>query len=142
LRLWAAAGVLLAATVRRVDVLLPAASSPSHFAWVVEPRLAQAFIGAGYVFRTASSSCSSSSPATGCTSAGRLWGNLAFTGTLLLATLWHADEMNWRFLVAHLWIVFYTFEPITMIFSAPLDRRGRTAHLSPAAPSCPGSAAS
>ncbi len=91
---------------------------PSHFAWVVEPRLAQAFIGAGYVFRTFFFLQFVFE---------RDWrklrwtpsGNLVFTGTLLLATIWRADQMNWRFLVAHLWIILYTIEPVSMFFMIP-----------------------
>jgi hypothetical protein len=42
-----------------------------------------------------------------------------FTATLLVATIWHAEEVNWRFLVAHLWIILYTFEPESMFFLIP-----------------------
>lgn len=132
LRLWGVVGAAVAALFAVWMFFFPSLV-PSHFAWVVEPRLAQAFIGAGYIFRTAFF--------LQFVFAGNwlhirwtFWGNLAFTGTLLLATLWHADEMNWRFLFAHLWILFYTFEPIAMIFSAPLDHESRTAHLSSGGP--------
>ena len=135
LRPWAAAGVLLAATFAVWMFFFPR-FIPTHFAWVVEPRLAQVFIGAGYVFRTFFF-LQFILARNWLHVRWTLWGNLAFTGTLLLATLWHADEMNWRFLVAHLWIVFYTFEPITMIFAAPWSDEARHAHLTSGGPILP-----
>jgi len=132
LRLWGVVGAAVAALFAVWMFFFPSLVS-SHFAWVVEPRLAQAFIGAGYLFRTAFF-LQFVFARNWLHIRWTFWGNLAFTGTLLLATLWHADEMNWRFLVAHLWILFYTFEPITMIFSAPLDHESRTAHLSSGGP--------
>jgi hypothetical protein len=91
------------------------------FAWDVHPRLAQAFIGAGYVFRTAFFLS---------VALGRdwtrlrwiFWGNLAFTGALLLATFWHAEEFNWnpdQTWVGHLWLILYIFEPVTMLYMIP-----------------------
>ena len=44
-----------------------------------------------------------------------MWGNLAFTGTLLLATFWHIDEFNWSQFTpptAHIWVILYIFEPV------------------------------
>jgi hypothetical protein len=94
---------------------------PTHFAWDVQPRYAQAFIGAGYIFRTAFFLV-----------AARqrdwlglrwmVWGNLAFTGTLLLATFWHIDEFLWPQFVpptAHIWVILYVFEPVTMLYLIP-----------------------
>lgn len=135
MRLWGLVGAAVAALFALWMFFFPSLI-PGRFAWVVEPRLAQVFIGAGYVFRTffflqfvvASNWLRIR---------WTFWGNLAFTGTLLLATLWHADQMNWRFLVAHLWIIFYTFEPITMIFSAPMDEQARRAHLTSGGPILP-----
>ena len=92
-----------------------------YFAWNVQPRYAQAFIGAGYVFRTAFFINAAREPA---------WfrwrwivlGNLVFTGTLLFATYWHADEFKWNPFqtpVAHLWIVLYIFEPVSLLYLIP-----------------------
>ncbi|HEV8490226.1 MAG TPA: hypothetical protein VGQ58_10610 [Candidatus Limnocylindrales bacterium] len=94
---------------------------PDYFAWDVQPRFAQAFIGAGYVFRTAFF-----------LNAARerrwirlrwiVWGNLVFTGILLFATYWHAPEFNWNPFqtpLAHIWIVLYIFEPIVMLYLMP-----------------------
>ena len=116
-RLWGAVGALFAALFALWMFFFPSLI-PSHFAWVVEPRLAQAFIGAGYVFRTfffllfvfeKDWRKLRWTP----------WGNLVFTATLLLATIWHAEEVNWRFLVAHLWVILYTLEPVSMFFLIP-----------------------
>ncbi len=132
LRLWGVVGAAVAGLFAVWMFFFPSLI-PTHFAWVAEPRLAQAFIGAGYVFRTVFF-LQFVFARNWLHIRWTFWGNLAFTGTLLLATLWHADEMNWRFLVAHLWILFYTFEPITMIFTAPLDPQARTAHLTSGGP--------
>ena len=51
-----------------------------------------------------------------------VWGNLAFTGTLLLATFWHIDEFNWSQFTpptAHIWVILYIFEPVVMIYLIP-----------------------
>ena len=83
--------------------------------------MAQAFIGAGYVFRTMFFLS---------VALGRDWtrlrwmffGNLAFTGTLLLATFWHAGEFNWdpaQTPLAHIWLILYIFEPVTMLYMVP-----------------------
>lgn len=94
---------------------------PTHFAWNVQPRYAQAFIGAGYVFRTAFFLYVARQP-----DWSRLrwivWGNLAFTGVLLLATFWHIDEFLWPQFVpptAHIWVILYVFEPVTMLYLIP-----------------------
>ena len=99
-------------------------SIAEKFAWDVHPRMAQAFIGAGYVFRTAFFLS---------VAFGRdwtrlrwmFWGNLAFTGTLLLATFWHAGEFNWdpaQTPVAHLWLILYIFEPVDDALHGPARR--------------------
>jgi hypothetical protein len=47
------------------------------------------------------------------------YGNLLFTGALLIATIWHAPEVRWLSVVAHIWILFYTAEPLIMHFAIP-----------------------
>jgi len=102
-----------------------------YFAWDVHPRYAQAFVGAGYIFRTAFF-----------LNAAReqdwrklrwiLWGNLAFTGTLLFATYWHLQEFHWNPFetpLAHIWIVLYVFEPVTMLYLSILFIWGNPAFL-------------
>ena len=92
------------------------------FAWDVRPRLAQAFIGGGYIFRTAFFLFAASE------SDWRklrwiVWGNLAFTGTLLLATYWHMGEFHWDIEhvtpFAHIWLILYVFEPVVMLYLIP-----------------------
>jgi hypothetical protein len=131
-RMWGAMGAFFAAVFALWMFFFPDLI-PSHFAWAVEPRLAQAFIGAGYVFRT-------------CffllfvferqwrKLRWTPWGNLVFTATLLLATVWHADEVNWRFIVAHLWVVLYTAEPVTMFFMLPRDNARQEVPLTTSGP--------
>jgi hypothetical protein len=92
-----------------------------RFAWDITPHYAMAFIGAGYVFRTAFF-LNAAREGDWIRLRWIVWGNLVFTGTLLLATYWHADEFNWNPLqtpVAHLWIVLYIFEPVTMLYLIP-----------------------
>jgi hypothetical protein len=104
---------------------------PHYFAWDVEPRYAQAFIGAGYVFRTAFF-INALREANWVRLRWILWGNLVFTGTLLFATYLHAAEFHWNPFqtpVAHLWIVLYIFEPLTLLYLIP---RGTLGALAPA----------
>jgi hypothetical protein len=45
-----------------------------------------------------------------------------FTGILLFATYWHADEFHWNPFetpLAHIWIVLYIFEPVVMLYLIP-----------------------
>ena len=135
MRIWGVIGAAVAALFAVWMLFFPQLVAP-FFAWVAEPRLTQVFIGAGYIFRTVFF--------LGFVFGGNwlrmrwaFWGNLAFTGTLLLATLWHAEEMSWRYLVAHLWIIFYTFEPVSMIFLAPMDAATRALHLHSGGPMLP-----
>lgn len=96
-------------------------SIAEKFAWDVHPRLAQAFIGAGYVFRT----CFFLAIAFGrdwLKLRWAIWGNLVFTGVLLLATFWHAPEFNWnpsQTIAGHFWVILYVFEPVTMLYLIP-----------------------
>lgn len=96
-------------------------SIPTLFAWDVQPRLAQVFIAAGYIFRTAFF-LSVAFQRDWTRLRWMFWGNLVFTGTLLLATYWHIDEFNWppsQTLLAHLWLVLYIFEPVAMLYMVP-----------------------
>jgi hypothetical protein len=122
LRLWGLIGALVAAAFSIWMFFFPQ-YIPAQFAWDVQPRMAQAFIGAGYLYRTYFFLLF-----VFVQDYRKLrWayiGNLFFTGALLLATLWHAQEMHWLTIAAHLWIVFYTLEPVIMHFSVP---RGQAA---------------
>lgn len=120
LRLWGLVGALVAAAFAVWMYFFPQ-MVPEHFAWNVQPRMAQIFVGAGYVFRTFFFLLF-----VFVQDYRRLrWayaGNLLFTGALLLATLWHAESMHWRSIVGHLWIVFYTSEPVIMHYAIPRSK--------------------
>jgi len=93
----------------------------TYFAWDIEPRFAQVFIGAGYVFRTAFF-LNAAFERSWARLRWIVWGNLVFTGILLLATYWHAEEFHWNPFqtpLAHIWIVLYIFEPVVMIYLIP-----------------------
>lgn len=94
---------------------------PTHFAWDVQPRFAQVFIGAGYVFRTAFF-LNVAFEKNWLRLRWIVWGNLVFTGVLLFATYWNLREFVWnptQSWVGHLWIVLYVFEPVVMLFLLP-----------------------
>jgi hypothetical protein len=91
------------------------------FAWDVTPHLALAFIGAGYIFRTAFFLVVALQP-NWLRIRWIFWGNLVFTGTLLLATYWHIEKFHWNPDVtkwAHIWLILYIYEPIAMIYMIP-----------------------
>ena len=117
---WGLLGALAAGTFAVWMFFFPS-SIADRFAWDVHPRYAQAFIGAGYIFRTVFFLNAAREP-DWLRLRWIVWGNLVFTGTLLFATYWHADEFNWNPLqtpLAHLWIVLYIFEPVTMLYLIP-----------------------
>ena len=125
---WGLLGALAAASFAIWMFAFPEAIEDG-FAWNVHPRYAQAFIGAGYVFRTAFFLNAARQP-----NWIRLrWfvaGNLVFTGTLLFATYWHAQDFNWNPFqtpVGHLWLVLYVFEPLTMLYLIPRGIFGQLA---------------
>jgi hypothetical protein len=94
---------------------------PQYFAWDAEGRYAQAFIGAGYIFRTAFF-LNVAREGNWLRLRWIVWGNLVFTGTLLFGTYWHLDQFHWNPLqtpLAHIWIVLYIFEPVVMIYLIP-----------------------
>ena len=112
-RSWGFFGAFWAAAFGGWLLLLP--ERVPDFAWEVKPRLAQVFIGAGYVFRTGLFLSIALWP-----SWTRIrwifWGNLVFTGTLLLATFWHADQVRWGSVIGHLWLFLYVAEPVALIY--------------------------
>jgi hypothetical protein len=127
---WGLLGALTAATFAVWMFAFPDTIADG-FAWEVKPRYAQLFIGAGYVFRTLFFLNVAREP-----NWLRLrWiivGNLVFTGTLLLATYWHAEDFNWNPFqtpAGHLWLVLYIFEPLTMLYIIPKGIRSVAAPL-------------
>ena len=94
---------------------------PEFFAWDVHPRAAQAFIGAGYIFRTFFF-LNAAWEGNWIRLRWIVYGNLVFTGTLLFATYWNLDQFHWNPLetpLAHIWIVLYIFEPVVMLYLIP-----------------------
>lgn len=120
LKLWGVLGGTTAAVFAVWLILLPDTVT-TYFAWDVQPRMTQLFVGAGYIFRTAFFFAIALEPRWRRVS-WMYWGNLAFTGALLAATYLHADEFLWgQFLppTAHLWIILYIFEPVAMLYLVP-----------------------
>ena len=104
-----------------------------YFAWPVKPELTATFLGAGFMLRSYFGY--------------HLWrdkhwytlrwsmnGDFAFLGTLFVTTWWHASEMNWHvqgvtdglrifsLIITHVWILAYTFEPLTVFLLHPRDK--------------------
>lgn len=101
-----------------------------YFAWPVKPVLTALFLGAGFSLRSYFGF--------------HLWreklwyklrwcihGDFVFLSVLFITTWWHIDEMNWHvtnqgeglrlfcLLIAHIWVLAYTFEPITVYLFSP-----------------------
>lgn len=101
-----------------------------YFAWPVKPVLTAFFLAAGFMLRTYFGF--------------HLWrekdwyrlrwsihGDFVFLGVLFVATWWHIAEMNWHLenvsdalrifslMIAHIWILAYTFEPLTVYLLSP-----------------------
>src|SRR5688500_1360506 len=119
-RLWGILGAAAAAWFAVWMLFFPQYVT-DFFAWDVQPRFAQVFIGAGYIFRTAFF-LNVAFEKDWLRLRWIVWGNLVFTGILLFATYWHASEFLWNPFVspvAHLWLVLYIFEPVVMLYVLP-----------------------
>jgi hypothetical protein len=128
---WGVIGALTAGTFAVWMLFFPD-SIAERFAWAVEPRYAQLFIGAGYIFRTAFF-LNAARERNWIRLRWIVWGNFLFTGALLFATYWHAAEFNWNPFqtpVAHFWVIFYVFEPLVMIYLIPRGTFGAVAPVS------------
>lgn len=104
-----------------------------YFAWPVVPELTALFLGAGFILRSYFGY--------------HLWrekywyplrwsmaGDFVFLGVLFITTWWHIGEMNWRLqgvgeglrifslVIAHVWVLAYTFEPLTVFLVHPRDK--------------------
>jgi hypothetical protein len=57
----------------------------------------------------------------------QVWGNYGFLAVIMLATYWHVDEMNWQsnLLVAHIWIIAYTVEPLLPLLVEPRGEKAK-----------------
>lgn len=103
-----------------------------YFAWPVVPELTAMFLGAGFILRSYFGY--------------HLWrdkywytvrwsmfGDFTFLGVLFITTWWHVQEMNWNvpnvssglrifsLVITHVWILAYTFEPLTVFLLHPRD---------------------
>jgi hypothetical protein len=103
-----------------------------YFAWPVKPELTALFLGSGFLLRSYYGY--------------HIWrekdwyklrwlphGDYAFLGVLFVTTWWHIYEMNWNLVgvdryaplrifclvMAHVWTLAYTFEPVTVFLLAP-----------------------
>ena len=119
--------ILLAATFVIWLLLFP--STGDKFAWPVTPRLTAMFIGAGFIVRTFIGYFLWREPYWYRLRWQR-WGNYAFLAFILLATLWHVDEMNWKsdIIVAHIWVVAYIAEPLILPLLEPRRPVGTEAY--------------
>jgi hypothetical protein len=109
-------------------LILP--SKGIYFAWPVKPELTAMYLGAGFMLRSFFGY--------------HLWrekdwyklrwsihGDLAFLSVLFITTWWHINEMNWHvtgvddslrifcLILAHVWVLAYSFEPITVYRLTP-----------------------
>jgi hypothetical protein len=121
---------LLAAFFVLWFLILPA--DGKYFAWPVVPELTAMFLGAGFLLRSYFGY--------------HLWrdkywyplrwsmfGDFAFLSVLFITTWWHVQEMNWNLqgvssglrifslVITHVWILAYTFEPLTVFLLHPRD---------------------
>ena len=103
-----------------------------YFAWPVVPELTALFLGAGFILRSYFGY--------------HLWrdrawyrlrwsmfGDFAFLAVLFITTWWHIQEMNWdlqgvsaglrifSLVIVHVWVLAYTFEPLTVFLLYPRD---------------------
>jgi len=101
-------------------------STGDRFAWPVVPRQTAMFIGASFIARLF---------------LGvhlwrrrqwhelrwQVWGNYGFLAVVMLATYWHVDEMNWQssLLVAHIWVIAYTVEPLMLPLIEPRGEKSK-----------------
>jgi hypothetical protein len=101
-----------------------------YFAWPVKPELTALFLGSGFLLRSYYGY--------------HIWrekdwyklrwlahGDYAFLGVLFVTTWWHIAEMNWHLttdgeavriftlIMAHVWTLAYTFEPVTVYLLEP-----------------------
>ena len=101
-----------------------------YFAWPVVPEMTAMFLGAGFILRSYFGY--------------HLWrdkywytvrwsmfGDYAFLSVLFVTTWWHIEEMNWHLqgvsnglrifslVIVHVWVLAYTFEPLTVFLLHP-----------------------
>ncbi len=118
--------ILLAASFVVWLIFLP--GTAGNFAWPVTPTFTAMFIGVGFIARTYIGIY--------------LWrekqwarlrwqvrANYIFLLVIWLATYWHVGEMNWKtnIIVAHIWVLAYTIEPIMLYLLEPRSQESKEA---------------
>jgi len=96
-----------------------------YFAWPVIPETTAMFLGAGFILRSYFGYH---------LWRDKHWYTLRWSlATLFVTTWWHASEMNWHIngvsdglrifslIITHVWILAYTFEPLTVFLLHPRD---------------------
>jgi hypothetical protein len=103
-----------------------------YFAWPVRPELTAMFLGAGFLLRSYFG-YHLWRDKYWYTLRWSMWGDFAFLAVLFITTWWHIDEMNWALqgagaglrafslVIAHIWVLAYTFEPLTVFIIHPRD---------------------
>jgi hypothetical protein len=103
-----------------------------YFAWPVVPELTALFLGAGFILRSYFG-YHLWRDKDWYTLRWSLFGDYAFLGVLFITTWWHVSEMNWNLqgvssnvrifslIITHVWILAYTFEPLTVFLLHPRD---------------------
>ena len=107
------------------------------FAWPVVPELTAMFLGAGFILRSYFG-YHLWRDKYWYTLRWSLFGDYAFLGVLFVTTWWHVSEMNWNvpgvssgvqtfsLIITHVWILAYTFEPLTVFLFHPRDPEAET----------------
>ena len=103
-------------------------STGNRFAWPVVPSFTAMFIGIGFIDRILIGYWlwrESSWPRL----RWQVAANYAFLIVIFIATYWHIDEMNWKsnIIVAHIWVIAYTVEPIMLFLLEPRSPRSQSA---------------
>ncbi len=103
-----------------------------YFAWPVVPGLTAMFLGAGFILRSYFG-YHLWRDKYWYTIRWSLYGDYAFLAVLFVTTWWHVGEMNWHLqgvsnglrlfslVIVHVWILAYTFEPLTIFLLHPRD---------------------
>lgn len=103
-----------------------------YFAWPVVPELTAMFLGAGFILRSYFG-YHLWRDRNWYTLRWSLFGDYVFLSVLFITTWWHVQEMNWdvqgvssglkifSLVITHVWILAYTFEPLTVFLLHPRD---------------------
>jgi hypothetical protein len=103
-----------------------------YFAWPVVPEMTALFLGAGFILRSYFG-YHLWRDKYWYTVRWSLFGDYAFLGVLFVTTWWHIEEMNWHLqgvsaglrifslVIVHVWVLAYTFEPLTVFLLHPRD---------------------